>query len=225
MVPFIDVHTHLRKADKALSIVNHYPTDDNLQQQEDVFSCGIHPWFEDQHIEDSLELLKGIAMEEKLIAVGECGLDKRCDTPIELQRQYFEVQVDLASEHQLPLIIHCVKAWQEVYNVLVTHEFSLPVIFHGFSGNVQMVEQMSRLDAWFSFGKPQLARRNIQEVIEAIPEKKYFFETDDSDQKIAEVYNFAARTLVTEEETLKELIYNNYIQVFGDGRAELGSKD
>ena len=82
-----------------------------------------------------LSALKIFSKTDSVLAIGECGLDKACDTNFKLQQQVFTTQVNWANEIKKPLIIHCVRAYGEVLSLLQKNNNKVPVIFHGFNKN------------------------------------------------------------------------------------------
>ena len=111
---FINIHTHESSRNLSLlEIVTQYPN--SFDKNVPYFSIGIHPWYinadswqaELKIIEEKLQL-------ENCLALGECGLDKRRETPIEFQIEVFEAQLLLAEKYKMPVIIHCVAAFQEL---------------------------------------------------------------------------------------------------------------
>ncbi|MDQ7004946.1 MAG: TatD family hydrolase [Ghiorsea sp.] len=99
---------------------------------------GIHPWFCDLHNEEHLEQLDDLL--NNAVAVGECGLDFSPNKPSKEQQMYwFEAQVTLAKKHQLPLIIHSVKANDVIASTLKKQSTCRGVI-HGFTGNINQAQ-------------------------------------------------------------------------------------
>jgi TatD DNase family protein len=101
-----------------------------------VFNAfGVHPWFCDEHKERHLKQLDGLL--RKAVAVGECGIDLTPNRPkLETQLWWFQAQLELALKHNLPVIIHSVRAADVVVQELKDQPNTRGVI-HGFSGNMQ----------------------------------------------------------------------------------------
>jgi TatD DNase family protein len=109
---------------------------------------GIHPWFCDLHAEEHLEQLDDLL--DDAVAVGECGLDLMPNKPdISKQTYWFEAQLALASKHDLPAIVHSVKAHHLVLDSLKKMKSRRGVI-HGFAGNVQQAQ--SFIDSGYFIG-------------------------------------------------------------------------
>ena len=137
MVHFYNIHTHrlLPPVENCRQIVNRIVGIDKVFPEEKKLSCGIHPW----HIQDAnaqLEELKSrLDTFNNIVAIGEAGLDK-LHSPVSLlqQQEIFHQQALLAEEYEKPLIIHCVKAWEEIIREKKSLRPSVPWIIHGFRG-------------------------------------------------------------------------------------------
>lgn len=82
------------------------------------YSAGIHPWeLAERNADQQLAFLQKQLKHKQFVAVGEAGLDKLAAAPMELQLTMFKKQVQLSEKHGLPLIIHCVRATDELLAV------------------------------------------------------------------------------------------------------------
>lgn len=178
-------------------------------------SIGLHPWYlEPDAWEKELEQLRSLAQKENMLAIGECGLDKITETPWELQLQAFKVQIDLANEVRKPLIIHCVRAFEELLHVFREKAPQVPVIIHGFHKKTAVAEKLLAAGFYLSFGKALLANDTAHEAFLHTPEDRFFLETDDADINIAEIYKAAAILRKTSEETIILRAQSNFQKVF-----------
>lgn len=185
-----NIHTHKFEsvAHKGLDtkcVLNTYP--DEYHEKEELyaqsfFSCGVHPWYADK-AEEQMPLLYNIVDQDRLVAIGEVGLDKLKGPDISIQTATFSKQIELAIDLQLPLIIHCVKAWDELIVLRKKYGSKVPWILHGYRGNVQQTIQLSNLGFMFSIGE----YFNI-ESLKHIPLENIFCETDTSDLAIWQIY-------------------------------------
>ncbi|MEQ6886867.1 TatD family hydrolase [Salicola sp. Rm-C-2C1-2] len=99
-------------------------------------ALGLHPWWAAQANDDSLdELEQLLAVNNQIVAVGECGLDIRRGPPLAQQRGIFEAQIHLAQRYDRPLLIHSVGTHDTVLSLLRQAHFEPPVLMHGFSGS------------------------------------------------------------------------------------------
>jgi TatD DNase family protein len=206
-----NLHTHKgTNQQNVLEIVNQYPNEFDALVR--FFSIGIHPWYIDQ--DKSEEYLKII--DEKLqlkncLALGECGLDKRIETSLEIQTEIFEKQLALAEKHQKPVILHCVSAYQEVIEIKKRLKIKVPMIIHGFSKNEQVAKSLLDNGFYLSFGKYLLRNPELSSVFEQIPNDRFFLETDTIEESIEDVYIKAAAVKNT---NVEQIIEDNFKLVF-----------
>lgn len=131
-------------------------------------------------MEEALQLLGKLAQENPSVRlIGECGLDKLCTTPWNLQRQFFQAQIQLSSQISKPLIIHCVKAWQELLEEDKAHPHHPLWIVHGFNGSPALAQSLSQRGIMLSFGHQILNPRSKgREALRQL--ESYYVETDES---------------------------------------------
>jgi len=217
---YIDIHTHHAKpAEGTFELVtlmaheNVYP--DNLPGR--TYTAGIHPWYlnNDNH-NQLLEFIHQSAGNSNLAAIGEAGFDKLRGPSMELQRLAFEEQVVIAGKHRKPLVIHCVKSWDEL---LASHRNLKPEttwLVHGFRGKKELASQLlSRgmyISLWFDFAlRPESA-----DLIRFLPGDRIFLETDGADVDTKEIYRKVAHDLAIPVDELKKLILTNFNLLFNN---------
>lgn len=210
---FINIHTHRQIYDAKIELVHQLP---ELAEKSNFYSYGLHPWhLQKDEVDWQLEQLARISREKNCLAIGECGLDKLSTVDFELQVKVFEEQIRLANDIHKPLIIHCVKAFNELINCLNLNDNQVPVIIHGFNNNENIAKMLNDQGYCFSFGKALLSfDSNASKVIRKTHRKQLFLETDDSDLSIKYVYKKAAELLGVEEDILKEQIKSNFESLF-----------
>ena len=209
----IDIHKHSISAQGKKSIQNLYKDFQSIEIGR-FYSIGIHPWYFDEDFESQIENLISYANHVSVLAIGEAGLDKICKTDFELQQIIFSKQIQLANELRKPLIIHCVKAWAEVFSLLEKGKVNVPVIFHGFNKSKSLAHEIVEQGYYLSFGKA-LKKESIKEVVREIAINRFFLETDDADVKIEEIYKLAANALSIDLNSLSLQIQKNAIDIFG----------
>src|SRR5690606_24764773 len=136
-------------------------------------SAGIHPWYIDDNFQVQMEALELYLAKDGVLAVGECGLDKNISADFQKQIMAFEKQIELANQLGKPLIIHCVRAYSEVFSCLLKKKVQVPVIFHGFSKKWVLAEQLLKHGFYISLG-PQILKSEMDELISHIPLDKLF---------------------------------------------------
>ena len=211
---YFNLHTHQSsKQDGILELVNQYPQEFDASIPN--YSIGIHPWhiIEDR-IEADLEIIESKLKDEKCLATGECGLDKRIEIPMALQQMVFEKQLALAEKYRKPVVIHCVAAFQEVIAIKKKMAISVPIIIHGFSKNKETAEQLIANGFYISFGKYLLRNPELELVFKNIPKGRLFLETDTIEEGIEVVYELAAKYRNIEMAEMSAIINANFNTVF-----------
>ena len=104
---------------------------------------GLHPTHVKEDFEKELAFVKKQFEERNFYAVGEIGMDLYWDkTYIEEQKKAFKIQIELAKEKGLPIVIHCRDAFDEIFEVLEeVNDDKLRGIFHCFTGNIDQAKQ------------------------------------------------------------------------------------
>lgn len=208
----IDIHTHRQPQANIWAIQNRYNGFEQLPV-DGFFTAGLHPWYiTAQGWPQELAALERISNNKNVLAIGECGLDKLCDTGFALQQTVFAAQVRLANAVNKPLIIHCVKAFDEVLQQL--RQNKVPVIFHGFNKGRALALQLQQKGYYLSFGRA-LQQPRMQEVLAALPIDKIFLETDDATVNIEELYTLATGVFQIDINALSLQLQKNAAAVFG----------
>lgn len=205
---YINIHSH--QANQQTTILNLHQ-DFEAVEKPGLYSIGLHPWYIKTNWPQQLETLTKYAIHPQVVAIGECGLDKVCDTDFNIQKDCFKSQVQLANECNKPIIIHCVKAFDEVLHLL--KQAKVPVVFHGFSKSLQLARQIVVAGHYISFGK-SLQQPLMQEVLSLLPFDKIFLETDDASISIENVYQWAAQALSINIDLLSLQLQKNVWKVF-----------
>jgi TatD DNase family protein len=214
MAPFINIHSHKRNSEH-LIILN---VSENIDWHEGkFFSFGIHPWDIDKiELETDIKILDELCKSKKIIAVGEIGIDRAIQIPVETQTEVFIKQLIIANQYNMPVIIHCVKAWSDLLSLKKSIKVNTPWIFHGFTGNLQTAHQLIQNGMYLSFGLKLIQSQKLQETFKQLPIHSIFLETDDSDAIIEDIYQKAAELYDICIEELKTKMYQNFIKVFGE---------
>jgi TatD DNase family protein len=211
---FFNFHTHSStNQPDVLELVNQYPQE--FDSSIPFYSIGIHPWYiVEDRVEFDLEIMEIKLQEKNCLAVGECGLDKRIEIPMELQQAVFEKQLLLAQKYGIPVVIHCVAAFQEVIAITKRLNITIPLIIHGFSKNEQTAKQLLDNGFFISFGKYLLRNPDLESVFKSIPGNRFFLETDTVEENIDAVYALAAKYKDVNLEEIQKQINSNFQAVF-----------
>ncbi|MDN3677003.1 TatD family hydrolase [Flavobacterium paronense] len=189
---FFNLHTHKYTGSPSITeLVNQYPWE--FDGAIPYYSIGIHPWYiNEERLETDLKTIEEKLQLKECLALGECGLDKRIEIPMELQTAVFEKQIALAEKHEKPLVLHLVAAFDELIEIKKRLKISVPIIIHGFSKNEQVAKQLLANGFYLSFGKYLLRNPELKEVFQAVPNDRFFLETDTIEETLEEVYDLAA---------------------------------
>jgi TatD DNase family protein len=208
----IDIHTH-KTANNNPAIINAPLNLENLDEEK-WYCVGIHPGDTTAiSLEKQMVQLKTMANKKNVMAIGECGLDRLCNTALDIQKERFVAQIQLANDLNKPLIIHCVRAHDEVMMVLKKQKSNAPVLFHGFNNNIHIAEKCLNAGYFLSFGH-SIFHASSAAVFKQMPLDKIFLETDDSDIDILDVYVKAAEILGVSVSYLSEQIQKNFSNLF-----------
>jgi TatD DNase family protein len=142
-------------------------------------TIGIHP--HEAGIMDFKELLPFFS-EEKVVGVGECGLDfYKNYSPREKQIDVFKRQIDLAMDKKLPLVIHSRNAMDEILKIMEEKDpWKNGVLFHCFSGDESLAMDIVKRGGFISFAGNITYRDNeaVRSLIRRIPDERILLETD-----------------------------------------------
>ena len=143
---------------------------------------GIHPHSAKEMDDSTIEILRSFASREKVVAIGEIGLDFYRDlSPRDVQRKSFRDQLKLAKEVNLPVVIHSRDADQEVFDTLKqAQDGNLRGVLHCYSGSVELAMEFIKLGFYISLAGPVTFNnaRVPKEVAKAVPLDKLLIETD-----------------------------------------------
>ncbi|HEU4789279.1 MAG TPA: TatD family hydrolase [Flavobacterium sp.] len=211
---FINLHTHkFTNQEAVLELVNQYPQ--GFDPVIPYYSIGIHPWYiDEQRLETDLQIIESKLQDSNCLALGECGLDKRIEIPLELQQMAFERQLFLAQKQNKPIVIHCVAAFQEIIATKKRLKITVPMLIHGFSKNKQVAKELIDNGFYISFGKYLLLNPEMETVFQSIPNDRFFLETDTVEEGIEEVYALAAQYKKWNMDELQQQIKSNFAAVF-----------
>lgn len=206
----VNIHTHIEPLIPGEAIVNCFP-EKFAPKRRGWYSVGIHPWYITDDISTIVmrSCFDVLVQSEQVLAVGEAGLDKLASTPLDKQIEVFEYQAQFAKSYDKPLIIHLVKAMDELLKLKKKIRPSNPWIIHGFRGNAILAEEFLRHGFYLSFGD-----KYQEEALRTVPADKLFLETDESVVPIDELYRRAARVRGVSPKVLRETVETNVCKIF-----------
>lgn len=211
----INLHTHSACIDKEITVRSCQPHEmAELHHEEYTYlTVGIHPWYIDNK-EESYHRLEEAISNEKVIMIGECGLDKVWGPTLDIQEASFRRHIELSEKHQKPLIIHCVKAYNEIIAIKRELKPKQAWILHGFNSTMPIMEEAFNAGFYFSFGKAVLnPNSKASHIIKEVPVNHIFLETDDSAYDIRQIYQKVADFKGVHITQLKSIIQDNFNKI------------
>ncbi|MFH0757858.1 MAG: TatD family hydrolase [Bacteroidota bacterium] len=193
---YVNIHGH-RQANNIQEWVmmnlmaSEYPPDDI---ENGYYSVGFHPYNVGKvDEEETLKKVRLATENPNVFALGEIGLDKSIEAPLDVQLRIFERQMDIAEFADLPVILHVVRAFNEILGFMKSHQPSVPMIIHGYNGSRKMAEDLIKAGFLISFGEAIAGEHSrIVESLLSVPVEKLFLETDEGMLDIREIYHAAA---------------------------------
>lgn len=201
----LDIHTHHPSAEgiQSLSPEAFVPADDGC------FSVGIHPWEADKAGEKEWDLLEEAARHPSVLAIGEAGLDKITPTDFLCQQEVFVRQIRLSENVEKPLVIHCVKAFNELIVLKRKHRPRMPWVVHGFRNNANIGRQLMQEGIFFSLGE-----KYHPDVLSLLPPEYLLTETDESHTPIRIIIERMAAAMGKEADEVCRQIDKNVRNIF-----------
>ncbi|MBI4039441.1 TatD family hydrolase [Candidatus Daviesbacteria bacterium] len=159
----------------------------DLAQKHDYIyaTVGTHPIDLGKTVDIDINKMRQLAQSKKVVAIGECGLDYSRPNikPPHEQEKIFSLQIQLAHQLRLPLIIHCREAWNDIFPFLKTQllaQLAPPGVFHCFTGNQDQAKAALELGFFISFACIVTYPKNqyLRDIIKILPLDKILVETD-----------------------------------------------
>ncbi len=146
---------------------------------------GIHPWYADTAAEGWEERLRERLLADPFASVGEVGVDGWVDSPgMDVQVPVFVKQAELAAELGRVMTVHCLKAWEPLFDAMDrAAAWPEKFLMHSFGGSWEMADRLLKKGAWFSFSGHFLHPRKAmaREVFRRLPAGRILLETDAPD--------------------------------------------
>lgn len=181
-----------------------------------IIPCfGIHPWYAEDFNDMTQKYLENILLKYPKSLIGEIGLDNVKNIDFSLQKEVFTAQLKIASIFKRPVILHCVKAYEQMLNILSQYRLKT-FLLHGYNGSESYTEHFTKINGYFSINTKILKENNSKaiKVLKSIPINKLLLETDASDiqslDNIKLVYEKASQILKINIETLAKIIIDNF---------------
>ena len=144
-------------------------------------TVGLHPEFAERATDNDIEELRLLAQNDKVVAIGEIGLDYHYDYDKKKKKSLLIKQILLADTLQLPVVIHLRDAYQDMESVFTKYKDYIKngVLLHCYSGSKEMIDRFAFLDPYYAFGGSITFKNNNRaEVIRAVKKDRLLLETD-----------------------------------------------
>lgn len=171
MCNVINVGADVKSSEESIKLANKY--------SQIYASVGAHPHCVSDLPENYIEIFSDLAKNEKVVAIGEIGLDYHYDTtPKDMQKKYFEEQLILAQNLDLPVIIHTREATEDTLKVL--KKYKVKGTIHCFSESVETLKEVLKMGMYISLGGAVTFKnaRKLLEVAYEVPIERLLLETD-----------------------------------------------
>jgi len=190
-IQYLDSHTHKNEnADDVIAVMNRYPGEVCLEDRN--VSVGLHPWYVGDDWCKKLEIMRSEALSPSVCVIGECGLDKCVDNDYNKQIEAFRAQILLSEEIGKPMIIHCVKAFDDLFAIHKEMNPQQKWLIHGFRGKPELAKQIMAKGMFVSFGH----HYNVNSLVYVASNyRSLFLETDDCGLSIRQIYEQVCRHL------------------------------
>lgn len=201
-----DIHTH---HDRYGAIISTTPEEFRPQPGR-YYSVGLHPWDLSDKSKGVLSQLEAAVQHMQVVAIGETGLDKlKSGVSYETQILYFEKHIHLSEQWHKPLIIHAVKAYDDIIRIHKARKPAQPWIIHGFRGKPETAAQLLREGLYLSFSEYY-----NHETLKSVPLDRLFLETDEGNMPIDKLYRKAAHIRNLPTHRLHRSIARNIAHTF-----------
>ena len=208
-----------------------------LAEQYDIVyaAIGVHPSDISCLNEEGMTWIREMAKHEKVVAIGEIGLDYYWDKEPEIQAQqkvWFRRQLDMAREVQLPVIIHSRDAAADTLEIMKERAPGIPGVIHCFSYSKELALEYVKMGYYIGVGGVVTFKnaRKLKEAVEEVPIERILIETDcpylapepnrgkrNSSLNLPYVVDAIAEMKGMAPETVEEITYRNAMELYGLG--------
>lgn len=160
-----------------------YSSIELIKKYQGIYAAiGIHPCDISELNEEKFREIEKLATNDKVVAIGEIGLDYYWEKENNKQQKYwFERQIDLSKKLDLPIVIHSRDAAKDTFDILEKNIDKIKnAVLHCYSYSLEMAKEFEKLNVFFGIGGVATFKnsKKIKEVIEYLPLEKIVLETD-----------------------------------------------
>jgi TatD DNase family protein len=188
---------------------------------------GIHPSEINNFKDENLNQLEYFIKKEKIIGVGEIGLDYTYKTDKNKQKEIFKKQLQLAEKYKLPVVLHIRETFDDIFEIL--KNFKVVPIWHSCTGNLEEVEKFLEFGGFISFSGIITFKNasRLREIVKLVPLERMFLETDspyltpepyrgkiNEPSNVKFIYQKVAEIKNMDFEEVQSIIKNNFERLF-----------
>ena len=192
---YLDFHTHaMRKADEG-DVVEIVSLHLGQEKAHDYFTVGLHPWWTTEPVTmGQRQELISLLHQENCLAMGEMGLDNLKGPALHVQMDAFRSQLSIANDLGKPVIIHCVRAFDQLMQVKREFPSIKKWCVHGYGRHAILARQL--IDQGFYLSIMPTLSMKYRALFQALPHDRLFLETDSmADVDIVDLYSQVAGIL------------------------------
>ena len=215
-IPYIDFHTHRAIHHDRKDIIEIISMHEVSKNNLDYHTLGYHPWWTHALIqtENIATLESHIKNTSTCLALGECGLDKMKGATSALQEAIFIQQIELANALNVPLIVHCVRQYDQLLKLRKKYSQNQWVV-HGFRRNMHLAKSLLDHGILLSVSPFDQMNESYIQMLQYLPLWSFFIETDsDHRWNIIQRYEIMAELKNLDIFVLKEQMYQNCSSLF-----------
>ena len=215
---YIDIHTHSGSEIPGVFFIENLMAHEGVTPadcEKRLCTFGIHPWYlNETNSNHLLSKVNSAAGFTNMIAIGEAGYDKLRGASRELQGKIFEAQIEISEKVRKPVVVHCVRAWEELLSSHKKLKPVMPWLIHGFRGSTGLAQQLLSKGMYLSFWFDFVIRPESAGLLKSLPKDRIFLETDGADIDIKEIYEKVASDFEITVEELKSIVLKNFNYFF-----------
>ena len=171
-----------KKYDFIYTTVGISPNDLNNNYKKEINDIDdiLEKYFNDKKSLSNIEKIDSLDKIPKIVAVGEIGLDYHYNEDKDMQKDAFNLQIDLANKYNLPIVIHTREAVMDTLEILKNNNVKNVGTFHCCPFNRELVKEALKLGFYISFGGTCTFKnaKNAEEIVKMVPDDKFLIETD-----------------------------------------------
>lgn len=171
-----------KKYDFIYTTVGISPNDlnNNYKKEINEIDSILEKYFNDKKSLSNIEKIDSLYKSPKIVAVGEIGLDYHYNEDKDIQKDAFNLQINLANKYNLPIVIHTREAVMDTLEILKNNNVKNVGTFHCCPFNRELVKEALKLGFYISFGGTCTFKnaKNAEEIVKMVPDDKFLIETD-----------------------------------------------